>query len=234
MNIQILSLLPGARQACGVAVIVDVYRAFTSASVAFRQGACRIIMVDRPEQALALRDQGAGDLCLGEVDGIKVRGFDYGNSPWELSKVDLTGKTLIQSTGAGTRGVVGAAGAEAVFAAALVNAEATAAAITALEAERVSIVAMGSRGEVRSEEDELCALYLRNRLQGFRSDRSALRALLRASCDSAKFDDPQLPHFDPRDRDIALQADTIPIAIRVRKEGALRVAEPLTTGTSKP
>jgi len=226
MKVQTLSLLQGARRAEGVVVIVDVYRAFTAAAVAFRQGALRIIMVDRPEQALALREQGRGDLCMGEVDGIKVPGFDYGNSPWELSAAFLQGKTLIQSTGAGTRGVVAAAGAQTIFAAALANAAATAAAVAALDPERVSIVAMGGRGEERSDEDELCALYVRNLLRGCRPDRSAIQTLLRDSCDSAKFDDPAQPHFDPRDRELALQVDSIAVAIRVGPNGAWMVAEP--------
>jgi len=227
MKIQILSLLQGARRAKGVVVIVDVYRAFTTAAVAFRRGAHRIVMVDRPVQALALREQGRGDLCMGEVDGMKFPGFDYGNSPWEISTAPLQGKTLIQSTGAGTRGVVAAAGAEAVFAAALVNAAATAAAVAALDAERVSIVALGTRGEERSDEDELCAMYLRNLLLGFRPEQNAIQALLRTSADAAKFDDATRPHFDPRDRELALQVDSIDLAIRVRREGGLRVAKPL-------
>lgn len=232
MKIHLSSLLPGARQACGVAVIVDVYRAFTAAAVAFRQGAARIIMVDRPEHALTLRDRGVGDLCLGEVEGVKVSGFDFGNSPWELSTAALQGKTLIQRTSAGTRGAVAAAGAEMVFAAGLVNAAATAAVVIARNPSRVSIVAMGSQGEVRSEEDELGALYLRNLLYGCRPDRTAVQTLLRASCDSLKFDDPARPHFDPRDRDIALQVDSIPLAVQVRRQGGLLVAEPVTISFS--
>jgi len=49
-----------------------------------------------------------------------------------------------------------------------------------------------------------------------------------AAHDSAKFDDPERPHFDPRDRDMALQIDSIPFAIRVRVEGDLLVATPET------
>ncbi len=230
MEIRLLSLLDGARRAAGTVVIIDVYRAFTAAAVALRGGAARLLLVDSPQAAFSLRRQGQGDLCLGEVSGVKVPGFDFGNSPHELSRADVRGKTLIQSTSAGTRGIVAAAGADALFAAALVNAEATVDAVLAEWPSLVCIVAMGTDGSARSDEDEQCALYLRNRLLGRRPDPAAVRSLVLAAHDSAKFDDPRRPHFDPRDRDMALQIDSIPFAIRVRSENGLLVATAAPAG----
>jgi 2-phosphosulfolactate phosphatase len=224
MQIRLLSLLKGARRAAGTAVIIDVYRAFTTAAVALQRGAARILLVDTPEAAVKLRREGRGDLCLGEVSGIKVPGFDFGNSPFEVSRADVHGKTLIQSTSAGTKGVVAAGSAEVLFAAALVNADATVRAVLASNPSLVTIVAMGSNGTQRSDEDEQCALYMRNRLRDRRPDPAAVRSLVLSAHDSAKFDDPERPHFDPRDRDMALQIDSIPFAVRVRVEGDLLVA----------
>jgi 2-phosphosulfolactate phosphatase len=224
MQIRLLSLLKGARRAAGTAVIIDVYRAFTTAAVALQRGAARILLVDTPEAAVKLRREGRGDLCLGEVSGIKVPGFDFGNSPFEVSRADVHGKTLIQSTSAGTNGVVAAGSAEVLFAAALVNADATVRAVLASNPSLVTIVAMGSNGTQRSDEDEQCALYMRNRLRDRRPDPAAVRSLVLSAHDSAKFDDPERPHFDPRDRDMALQIDSIPFAVRVRVEGDLLVA----------
>ncbi len=228
MEIRLLSLLEGARQATGTVVIIDVYRAFTTAAVALQRGAARILLVDTPESAFKLRREGRGDLCLGEVFGIKVPGFDFGNSPHELSQADVHGKTLIQSTSAGTKGVVAAGGAEALFAAALINAEATVRAVLSRNPALVSLVAMGTNGVQRSDEDEQCALYMRNRLRDRRPDPVAVRSLVVAAHDSAKFDDPRRPHFDPRDRDMALQMGSIPFAVRVRVEDDLLVATPET------
>jgi 2-phosphosulfolactate phosphatase len=221
-------LLEGARRAAGTVVIIDVYRAFTTAAVALQRGAARILLVDTPESAFKLRREGRGDLCLGEVSGIKVPGFDFGNSPLELSRADVHGKTLIQSTSAGTKGVVAAGRAEALFAAALINAEATVRAVLTRNPSLVSLVAMGTNGAQRSDEDEQCALYMRNRLRDRRPDPAAVRSLVLSAHDSAKFDDPKRPHFDPRDRDMALQIDSIPFAVRVRVEGDLLVATPET------
>jgi 2-phosphosulfolactate phosphatase len=228
MEIRLLSLLEGARLAAGTVVIIDVYRAFTTAAVALQRGAARILLVDTPEAAFKLRREDQGDLCMGEVSGIKVPGFDFANSPLELSQAGVHGQTLIQSTSAGTKGVVAAGRAEVLFAAALVNAEATVHAVLARRPSLVSLVAMGTNGTMRSDEDEQCALYLRNRLRGRRPDPAAVRSLVLSAHDSAKFDDPERPHFDPRDRDMALQIDSTPFAIRVRVEGDLLVATPET------
>jgi len=41
---------------------------------------------------------------MGERKGKKLPGFDYGNSPTEIQAIDFSGKTVIQTTSAGTRG----------------------------------------------------------------------------------------------------------------------------------
>jgi len=225
VEIRLLSLLEGAREATGQVVIIDVYRAFTSAAVAFRQGVREILLVGEPEAALDLRRQGRGDLLVGERGGIMVPGFDLGNSPHALAGMDLHGKRLILCTSAGTRGVVAAVQASQRYLAALVNASATAALLAGQST--VSLVAMGNAGINRSDEDELCALYLRNRLLDRQPDRESLATLVQDAHESAKFDDPAQPWFDPRDRDIALRVDSIPIAMRVENRDDLLVATPI-------
>src|ERR687898_241317 len=82
-------------------VIIDVFRAFTTAAVALAKGATKIIVVRDVDEALALRAAGVGHLCMGEVGGKRPRGFDLGNSPFEASQADLEGRTIIQRTSAG-------------------------------------------------------------------------------------------------------------------------------------
>ena len=60
MEVTIESLLEGAKRATGAVVIVDVFRAFTTAAVALARGAERIVMVAEIDEALRLRDQGVG------------------------------------------------------------------------------------------------------------------------------------------------------------------------------
>jgi 2-phosphosulfolactate phosphatase len=181
-------------------------------------------MVAEPPEALALRDRRVGAICVGEVNGIKAEGFDFGNSPFEMSRADLAGKTIIQSTRAGTVGVTAATGAETICAASLVTAKATARAILHNAPARVTIVAMGHNACVRTDEDELCALYLRNVLQGREPDIAALQKLLSASGEVGKFYDPAQSHFHAEDCEWALDVNHFDFAIRVTKEDDLLVA----------
>ena len=224
MEIRIESLIDGARRAEGTVVVIDVFRAFTTAAVAFGRDVEKIILTAEPEEALALRARGVGDLCMGEVDGIRAPGFDFGNSPFELSQADVRGKTLIQSTRAGTVGVCAVPNPQALYAASFVVAGATARAILRDDPPLVTLVAMGAKAWQRSDEDEQCALYLRNLLLGGRPDPDAVRKLVAASADAAKFRNPELPHFHPGDLEIALDIDRYDFAIRVVTEDGLPVA----------
>ncbi len=224
MEIRIASLYRGAQQARGTAIIIDVFRAFTTAAIAFERGANKIILVAEVQDALALRANGAGHICMGEVDGIRPDGFDLGNSPYEMTQAHVAGKTLIQSTRAGTVGMSAAANADRIYAGSLTIARATANAILRESPDLVTIVAMGAEARARADEDEQCALYIRNLLQDRQPDPDAVRALVLAGAESQKYADPNQPQFHPQDRDLALQIDRVPFAIAVSREDGLLVA----------
>jgi 2-phosphosulfolactate phosphatase len=220
------SLLNGAQEATGTTIIIDVYRAFTTAAVAFSRGAKEIILVSEIEEAISLRAKRLGELCVGEVDGIKPDMFDLGNSPHEMSSADVNGKTLIQSTRAGTVGVNAAMKAEKIYAGALVTAAATTKSILNQNPETVSIVAMGAGGKNRTDEDEQCGLYIKNLLQGRSPDKLAVLALIEAGEESQKFGNPHLPHFHTNDKKWALDIDCMNFAIVVSREKGLLIARP--------
>src|SRR5262249_38249742 len=160
LNIRVDSLLTGAERAVGVAVIIDVFRAFTTAAVALANGATKIIMVRDIEEAFGLRAAGVGELCMGEVGGRAPPGFDLGNSPFEASEADLEGRTIIQRPRAGTQAIVPAKRVTRLYAGSLLTARATARAILRQAPADVTLVAMGLDGARRSDEDELCAIHL--------------------------------------------------------------------------
>jgi 2-phosphosulfolactate phosphatase len=214
MNVAISSLIDGARQATGVVAIIDVFRAFTTAAVAFANGAAGIIMVSSVDEALALRETGIAQVCMGEVGGRAPPGFDFGNSPFEISNIDFTGRVIAQRTGAGTQGIVAACHAERLYATSLVIAKATARALLARDTRQITLVAMGNNARTRTDEDELCALHLRNLLQGRPGNADAVRGMILAGGEIARFHDPSDPHH-PRDLDIALDVDRYDFAIRV-------------------
>src|SRR3984893_16800772 len=226
MEIRLASLISGATDAVGTTVIIDVFRAFTTAAVALSRGASRIVMVDSLDKALALRRSGVGDYCIGERASIKPPGFDFGNSPAELSVAQVAGKTLIQTTSNGTAGINAARGADRIYAGAFVTAEATVRAILRHAPTVVTLVPVGrSNGTVRADEDELCALYLRARLEGRQPDVAAVRAVL------ATMPPPPNPKliaagaYDPKDREVTIEVDAIAFAISVRREAGLLIAE---------
>lgn len=226
MEIRLDSLKEGAERAEGTVVIVDVFRAFTTAAVAFQRGAKRIIMTAKVDEALELKQKGLGDLCMGEVGGLRPEGFDFGNSPHALSQADVEGLTLVQSTRAGTVGVSAARHADRIYAGSLANAKATVQVIKRQNPRVLTIVAMGDGGLVRTDEDEQCALYMRNLLEGRKPYKEAVRTIVLASRWSEYFDEPDPPHKHPGDRELALSIDSSTFAIGVTRENGLLIARP--------
>jgi 2-phosphosulfolactate phosphatase len=201
------------------------FRAFTSAAAALANGALKIVMVRTVKEALELRQAGIGEICMAEVHGRAPDGFDFGNSPFEVSTIDFQGKTIIQRTSAGTQGIVAVAKrAERLYAASLVTAEATVRALLSGSPDRVSLVAMGDNGIKRTDEDELCAIHLRNGLEGRLGDPDAIRRVILAGGEVRRFHDPSRPYLHPEDVDIALDIDRYDFAIRVEFENGRPVA----------
>jgi len=157
MKVEILEFVKGARNAKGVAVIIDVFRAFSVACYAFDAGAVRIIATADVDDAFQLKKKYINSVLVGEREEKKIEGFDFGNSPTEIIKTDLHGKTVIHTTTAGTNGLVNAVNADVVITGSIVNAGAIVRYIKARNPEHVSLVAMGYRATLSAEEDLLCA-----------------------------------------------------------------------------
>ena len=226
MKIKMGSLIQGAREAEGVVVIIDVFRCFTTEAIAFERGAEKIVLVSEVNEALELKKAGVGHIVIGEVGGSKPKFFDYGNSPYELMGADLKGKTIIQSTRAGTVGVVAANEAHEIYGGSLAVASATVSAISRSNPDVVTLVAMGLEGKIKADEDEQCALYMRNLLQGRNPDIKALTSSILSGEESQKYDDPSKPQWPLEDREMALAVDSHNFSLRIRKEEGLLVARP--------
>jgi 2-phosphosulfolactate phosphatase len=166
MKVEILEFVEGARKAKGVAVIIDVFRAFSVGCYASDMGAARIIATSDADEAFKLKHKYINSLLVGERDERKIDGFDLGNSPTEIIKLDLTGKTIIHTTTAGTRGLVNAVNADIVITGSLTNAAAIVRYIKTIRPEHVSLVAMGYRATIPAEEDLLCAEVIAAGLKG--------------------------------------------------------------------
>ena len=166
------SLVEGAKRARGVAIIIDVFRAFTVTPLFFHLGAQKVILVEHPEEGLTLRSSNNNVVLAGEVDEQLIPGFDLGNSPSELilkSPGFLKGKLVVQRTTAGVKGVIIAVSqAEVAILGSYVMAKAISRHILSQNPfpEVVTLVAMGRRGTRRAPEDEGCADYLEHLLTG--------------------------------------------------------------------
>ncbi len=197
MEITVKEFIRGAREASGVVVIIDVFRAFSTACYAFDNGINRLLDVATPAEAFTLREKlGRDAIIAGEQNEVKPEGFDYGNSPTEILTGDVAGKAMIHCTTAGTRGIMNATGATEILAAGLVNAGAVASYISMLRPGRVTLVAMGYRAETTADEDILCANYIKGVLEGREPDISRETAALRSGAGS-RFFDPRNLHFSP-------------------------------------
>ena len=75
----------GAREAArewAAVVVVDAFRASTTLAVLVSKGV-RVISVASVEEAMTYT---RADYRVGERDSIRVRGFDFGNSPTEIAR----------------------------------------------------------------------------------------------------------------------------------------------------
>lgn len=215
MDIQILHLLEGAKNARGMTVIIDVFRAFSLECYIYACGAERIIPVKTVEEAFAWRKKDPSCILAGERNGIMVEGFDYGNAPSQFQGLDLSGRTVIHTTSAGVQGLVNASKADVILTGSLVNARATADYIKRHDPASVSLVAMGWNAMRDTEEDLLCAEYIKALLE--EKDMPEIHRLadeLRYT-EGRKFFDPSKPEFPEADFALCTDVDRFDGVIEV-------------------
>jgi 2-phosphosulfolactate phosphatase len=218
MKINKLYLLEGAKAARGITVIIDVFRAFTTEAYFLNGGAKCVIPVGERELALKYKEEYENSCLCGERGGVKLEGFDYGNSPSEIENKDFTGKTVIHTTSAGTQGIVNAKFADEIIGGSLVSASAIARYIKMKDPEEVSLVAMGLDAISRTEEDDLAALYIESILRDDPIEDIQRRADALRYTSGAKFFDPaQSSVFPTRDFALCTEVDKFPFILRLDK-----------------
>lgn len=222
MNIRILELIDGAQAAKGLTVVIDVFRAMTVEAYVIQNGAEDLIPMGDIEAAYAYRETHPGTILMGERGGAKCPGFDFGNSPSQIKNVDFTGKTVVHTTSAGTRGVANATGATEMLTGSLVNARAIAEYIKNSGVEEVSLVCMGLAGLESTREDTLCAEYIKSLVEGKPID-LALGIEECRHTSGAKFFDPADTVFPEEDFWLSVEADRFDFVLHVeqRADGLL-------------
>lgn len=217
-----LHLLEGARRAEGLAVIIDVFRAFTLAPCLFARGAAAVLAVATPEEALAMKAVHPDWLLAGERDGRPLPGFDLPNSPARALTADVSGRTVVLRTSAGVQGLLAARRADEVITGSFVNAAAVVA--YARRRPRVSLVCMGWNANEVTADDTECADYLAAGIRGRFPPLDPIRARLRADPSGAKFFDPARPWFPEADFHVCTSPPRFDFVLRARYGADGRVA----------
>jgi 2-phosphosulfolactate phosphatase len=219
--------LETCHEATGVVLVIDVVRAFTNAAFVFSRGAKEIYPVSTVEEALQLKAQTPNSLACGEVGGLPPEGFDFGNSPTQTRELDLTGKVIVQRTGAGTQGIVRSVKAETMLAASLVVASATIQYIQKLGAEEITFVITGQYAPEHGDEDLACAEYFEALLKGHQPDRAPYIERVIKSRDALFHLDPNHPEFPRADLDYCTQIDAFDFIMLVNQENGRHVMRPM-------
>jgi 2-phosphosulfolactate phosphatase len=199
-------------------VIIDVYRAFTTAAYVMGNGAERIIPITSVDKAFQLRKAHPSWILMGENHGYKIPGFEYGNSPVEVENIDFTGRTIVQRTSSGTQGISLASNADEILLGSFVIAKALTRYIIKRNTSTVSLVAMGWEGLTPTIEDELCADYLEAIIKGENPDFERIRREILADPNSTKFSILGQNSFNPRDPELSLSLNRFDFAIKVMKD----------------
>ena len=214
----------GAANARGLAVIIDVFRAFTCTPLFFHFGAVRVILEADPEKAQRFKKNNPEWILVGEINEVPLEDGDLENSPsaiMEKGSAFFGGKTVIHRTTAGVTGVASAVKpADEVILGSFVMAKAISRYIRQRDTDVVTLVAMGDRGERPAPEDEACADYLVHLLTGTPHDPvEAIRKVLFQET-AQKFlrgEKAYLPREDPL---ICLQRDLFDFTLRAQIKGA--------------
>ncbi|SER94674.1 2-phosphosulfolactate phosphatase [Gracilibacillus ureilyticus] len=161
MQIQIYQGINKMMKSADITVVIDVIRAFTVAHYAFIRGADRIYLAETVEQAVEVKNRNPEYLLAGEVDGYPITGFDLDNSPFRISKENLSGKTIVQRTTNGVRATLNCLDSAHLFVTGYSNARKTAEFIKKnhmKEDTEINIVASHPTGE----DDYACAEYIQS------------------------------------------------------------------------
>lgn len=135
-------------------IVVDVLRATSSIIWACRNGANRVIPVSDAGEGAAIAARLGDCIMAGERGGVKLPGFDLGNSPLEFDHRIVKDRNVVINTTNGTGAIKAAEGAAHVLIGAMINHTAVARMAAQLDRD-VIILCAGTEGEFSA--DDICA-----------------------------------------------------------------------------
>jgi 2-phosphosulfolactate phosphatase len=211
--------LERCENASGVVVVIDVLRAFSTAAYAFSSGVKDIRLVSTVEEAFHLKMKIPHSLVMGEVGGLPVPGFDFGNSPPQFDNLNLTGRHLIQRTTSGTQGAVRSKNADVLLAASFCNVRATCKYLTVLSSSEITFLITGQRSGGWGDEDAACADYMEALLNGDNPDPSPYLNRVIESPPGRLFQDPERIDYPLKDLEYCLAIDRFNFVLPIQQQG---------------
>jgi hypothetical protein len=143
-----------------VTVVIDVFRAFTTASYILEFNPATYIITTKTDVISQLARELPNILVIGKPEKGADFTYDIPNSPTRVQGVNVTGLNVLHRTEAGAKGILLAWDADIILAAGFVNAKATAQYIRTLINPKVKIVPMGHESTTPSLEDDVGAQYI--------------------------------------------------------------------------
>jgi 2-phosphosulfolactate phosphatase len=142
---------------------MDVLRATTTIMAALDACCLEVIpcLTTEEAQVTAARLPGGSVVLGGERDGVRIAGFDLGNSPAEYTPASVAGKTIVFTTTNGTRAMQSCCLAGRVVIGAFVNLSAVCRSVAGDDT--VHLLCAGTQGRV-TREDVLLAGAIADRL----------------------------------------------------------------------
>ena len=144
-------------------VIIDILRASTTICTALDNGAKQIFPCLEVLETKALRSENQVDFCGGERGGIKIEGFDFGNSPANYDSNSVNQKSIAFTTTNGTKALNESFSAKQILIGSFVNLGVLCAFIKSKSIDSIMLVCAGT-DNVESDEDILFAGALAGRL----------------------------------------------------------------------
>lgn len=197
------------RTVYGTPVVVDIFRSSTTIVTLLLGGVQEIVPVKTTGEAFALKEEGY--VLVGEEDTKKIEGFDYGNSPSELSTINLDSKKVVLKTSNGTNTII-AAGEGALIGSFLNITELS----RHLRNKEIQIFPSNTRGGVATEDNEF-SYALSKRILEPGSDINVNLQRARTGNGSLRLKE----HNLLEDLEYCLQTDTTEV-IPIYKEGIIR------------
>lgn len=148
-------------------LLVDIYRSTTTIPMMLKSGSIKIIPTDSVSKAKKIKRENSTYILAGERYGFRVPGFEMSNSPYEVSRSDLTGKTVILTSTNGTRVLEKIKNRGEVFITSYVNFSATAQCFS--DVYELDVVVSG-RPDGKADEDYYFAQFVKEYFENGKKD----------------------------------------------------------------